>query len=221
MSAPFYEYGLLGSHAALWVALVVGLAFGAALERAGLGHAPKLAAQFRLADSTVLKVMLSAIVTAMLGAYWLGRLGVLDLARVYVPETYVAPQLVGGLLFGAGFALAGLCPGTSCVAAATGRLDGVAVVAGMWSGVLGTGLCFGALRTFYESTARGTLTLPELLGVPYGVVMLAVVVLALAAFRGAEWAERPGGMTRGGMARGEALRGEAMHVGMIRRAGER
>jgi uncharacterized membrane protein YedE/YeeE len=196
MSAPLYEYGLLGGRVALWVALVVGMAFGAALERAGLGHAPKLAAQFRLADSTVLKVMLSAILTAMLGAFWLGRLGVLDLARVYVPETYLAPQLVGGLLFGAGFALAGLCPGTSCVAAATGRLDGVAVMAGMWAGVLGTGLCFGALRAFYESTARGTLTLPALFGVPYGVVVLGVVVLALAAFRGAEWAERRGGMVR-------------------------
>jgi uncharacterized membrane protein YedE/YeeE len=40
-----------------------------------------------------------------------------------------APQLAGGLLFGAGFVVAGLCPGTSCVAAATGRGDGVAVVA--------------------------------------------------------------------------------------------
>ena len=196
MSVPFYEYGVLGDRAALWVALVVGLAFGAALERAGLGHAPKLAAQFRLADSTVLKVMLSAILTAMLGAFWLGRLGVLDLARVYVPETYLAPQLVGGLLFGAGFALAGLCPGTSCVAAATGRLDGVAVMAGMWAGVLGTGLGYGALRAFHESTARGTLTLPELLHVPYGVVVLGVVALALAAFRGAGWAERRGGTMR-------------------------
>ncbi|HEU4629789.1 MAG TPA: YeeE/YedE thiosulfate transporter family protein [Gemmatimonadaceae bacterium] len=196
MSAPFYEYGLLDGRAALWVALAVGLAFGAALERAGLGHAPTLAAQFRLADGTVLKVMLSAIVTAMLGAFWLGRLGLLDLARVYVPETYLLPQLLGGLVFGAGFAVAGLCPGTSCVAAATGRLDGVAAMAGMWAGVLGTGLCFGALRTFYESTARGTLTLPELLGVPYGVVVLAVVVVALAAFRAAEWAERRGGTMR-------------------------
>ena len=56
----------------------IGIAFGFALERAGLGSARKLTGQFYLTDFTVFKVMFSAIVTAMLGAFWLGRLGVLD-----------------------------------------------------------------------------------------------------------------------------------------------
>ena len=68
--------------------------------------------------------MFTALVTAMLGAFWLDRIGFLDLRLVYMPETFVIPQAVGGALFGAGFLLGGLCPGTSCVAAATGRLDG-------------------------------------------------------------------------------------------------
>jgi uncharacterized membrane protein YedE/YeeE len=189
MIAPFVETGTIGALGptfALVAAVVIGIAFGVALERAGLGSAPKLAGQFYLTDLTVFKVMFSAVVTAMLGAYWLGRLGVLDLSRVYVPETYLLPQLAGGLLFGAGFALAGLCPGTSCVAAATGRGDGVMVMLGMFSGVLATGLAFQPLHDFYESTARGSLTLPQLLGVPYGVVVFAVVVVALGAFNGAE-----------------------------------
>ena len=38
----------------------------------------KLAGQFYLTDFTVLKVMLSAILTAMLGAFWLGRFGLID-----------------------------------------------------------------------------------------------------------------------------------------------
>ena len=126
--------------------------------------------------------MFSAIVTAMLGAFWLGRFGVLDLTRVYVPETYLLPQLAGGLLFGAGFVAAGLCPGTSCVAAATGRGDGKMVVAGMFSGVVITGLAFEPLQRFYESTARGSLTVPELLHLPYVVVVCAVVFAALSAF---------------------------------------
>jgi uncharacterized membrane protein YedE/YeeE len=167
----------------LAVALVIGIAFGWTLERAGLGSAPKLAGQFYLTDFTVFKVMFSAIVTAMLGAFWLARLGILDLGRVYLPETYLAPQLAGGLLFGAGFVIAGLCPGTSCVAAATGRGDGALVMLGMFCGVLITGLAFAPLRRFYESTARGALTLPDLLQVPYGVVVAAVVTMALTAFQ--------------------------------------
>jgi uncharacterized protein len=187
---PLYEFGAFGDTGSLVAAVLIGIAFGWCLERAGMGSARKLAAQFYFTDLTVFKVMFSAVVTAMLGAFWLGRLGVLDLSRVYVPETFLVPQLVGGLVFGAGFVIGGLCPGTSCVAAATGRIDGIVLVLGMFLGVLGTGLCFAPLRHFYESTPRGTLTLPALLHLPYGVVVLAVVALALAGFRGAEWIER-------------------------------
>ena len=169
-------------------ALVIGIAFGWALERAGLGNARKLAGQFYLTDLTVFKVMFSAIVTAMLGAYWLARLGIIDLGHVYVPETFLLPQLAGGLLFGAGFVVAGLCPGTSCVAAATGRGDGALVMIGMFAGVLVTGLAMQP--GFYESTARGALTLPQLLHVPYGVIVFAVVAMALASFVAAERLEK-------------------------------
>lgn len=190
MNAPFFEYGLFGDRAGLLTAVVIGIAFGVCLERAGMGSARKLAGQFYLTDLTVFKVMFSAIVTAMLGAFWLGRLGVLDLSRVYVPETFIAPQLVGGLVFGAGFVIGGLCPGTSCVAAVTGRVDGLALVAGMFGGVLATGTVFGRLKDFYASTPRGTFTLPQLLHLPYGVVVLAVVLVALGGFLGAESLER-------------------------------
>lgn len=108
MNAPLSDFAAFGARGAVIAAIAIGLAFGWTLERAGLGSARKLAAQFYLADLTVFKVMFSAIVTAMLGAYWLGRLGILDLSRVYVPETYLLPQLVGGLLFGAGFVISGL-----------------------------------------------------------------------------------------------------------------
>ncbi len=190
MSAPFYEFGAVSDRASLVVALIIGIAFGWCLERAGMGSAKKLAGQFYFRDLTVFKVMFSAIVTAMLGAFWLGRLGLLDLARVYVPDTFIWPQLIGGLVFGVGFVVGGLCPGTSCVAAVTGRIDGIMVVAGMFAGVLTTGLLFAPLQAFYTSSARGALTLPELFHLPYGVVVFAVVLMALGGFRGAEWLER-------------------------------
>jgi uncharacterized protein len=173
----------------LLTAAAVGVAFGFALERAGLGSARKLTGQFFLTDLTVFKVMFSAIVTAMLGTFWLGRLGLMDLSFLYVPETYLGAQIAGGLIFGAGFALAGLCPGTSCVSAATGRGDGAMVVAGLFAGVLGTGLAFPLIDRLYTSGAHGAWTLPQLLQLPYGVVVLGVVLIALTGFAAAEWIE--------------------------------
>jgi uncharacterized protein len=179
MIAPFLDLGPMG---ALVAAFAIGIAFGACLERAGLGSARKLMGQFDLTDLAVFKVMFSAIVTAMLGLFWLSRLGVLDVQRVYLPDTFLLPQLIGGALFGVGFAAAGLCPGTSCVAAATGRLDGLMVMLGMFAGVLAAGAALPSFERFYLATARGGLTLPRLLGIPEGVVILVIVGVALLVF---------------------------------------
>jgi len=169
---------------------VIGIAFGAALERAGLGDARKLTGQFTLRDLTVFKVMFSAIVTAMLGVFWLSYAGWIDPRAVAMPETYLRPQIVGGLVFGAGFALAGLCPGTSCVAAASGRGDGFAVVLGLFAGVLASGIALPRFADFYDSDARGAWTLPSLFHLPAGAIVFAVVIVALAGFAAAERIER-------------------------------
>ena len=151
----------------LAMAFGIGIGFGVALERAGLGSARKLIGQFTLTDFTVFKVMFSAILTAMLGSFWLGRLGLIDLAAVSVPETFVLPQLVGGLIFGLGF-----------------------VVAGLLAGVLGTGFAFPQLQQFYDSTARGTWQVPEALHLSYGVVVFIIVLIAVGGFQLVERMER-------------------------------
>jgi hypothetical protein len=170
--------------------ILVGIAFGAALERAGLGNARKLTGQFYLTDFTVFKVMFTAMVTAMLGLFWLGRLGIVDVQAVYVPDTALASQILGGLVFGAGFAIAGLCPGTSCVAAASGRGDGVAAAVGMFSGMLAAGLAFPWLAPLYEYHVRGAWTLPDLLRISSGAIVFGIVLVALFGFAVAERLER-------------------------------
>lgn len=192
MIAPLSETGVIGSNGALIAAPLIGFVFGWFLERGGLGSARKLAGQFYLRDLTVFKVMFSALVTAMLGAFWLDALGLLDLQLVYLPETFVLPQAVGGILFGAGFLVAGLCPGTSCVAAAAGRVDGLAVMAGMFAGVLLFDGAFTRIAKFYESTALGSVTLAGVLGVPSGLAVAVVALAALGAFKLAGRLERRG-----------------------------
>ena len=186
---PFYEHGLFGEPVSLLIALAIGVAFGWFLERGGMGNANKLAGQFFLTDLAVLKVLFSAVVTAMLGVFWFSKFGWLDLPLVFVPPTYVLPQLAGGLIFGLGFIMGGLCPGTSCVSAATGKADGLAVVGGMLFGVFVFNEAFSLIEPFYRSTSLGQITIPDLVGLPFGVVVFGVVVAALLAFKASEWIE--------------------------------
>ena len=182
MILPLFPAGAFSESTSFVVAVGIGVAFGAVLERAGLGSATKLAGQFYFTDFAVFKVMFSAIVTAMLGVYGLSWLGLLDLGQLTVPPTWLLPQLAGGLLFGVGFVMGGLCPGTSCVAAASGRLDGLALIAGMLGGTLLFGELFPWLARFYSSTAMGHYTLPQLLHLPAVDTVGLVTAAALAAF---------------------------------------
>ena len=158
---PLAETGVLGPGTTLISAVVIGFAFGWLLERAGLAYAPKLAGQFYFTDFTVMKVLFTALLTAMAGAWTLDWLGILDLGLVHMPETFVIPQAVGGVLFGAGFLLGGLCPGTSCVAAASGRVDGLGVIGGLLLGVLAFNLSADWIAPFYNSTPMGQVTVAQ------------------------------------------------------------
>ncbi len=110
MNAPFYTHGLFGNDASLVVALLIGIGFGFFLERGGLGSATKLTAQFYMRDLTVFKMMFAAIITAMVGFFILSWVGLLDISHVYLSSTYIIPQTIGGLIFGAGFVMGGYCP---------------------------------------------------------------------------------------------------------------
>lgn len=188
--APFVDFGYIGPGTGLLTALALGIAFGFFLERGGLGNAVKLAGQFYLTDLTVFKVMFAAIVTAMLGLFWLSALGLVQLPLVFVPPTYLLPHLAGGLVFGVGFVVGGLCPGTSCVSASSGRLDGLAVLGGMMLGILVFNEAFPLVETLYRATPRGSVTIPQLLGLPHGVMVAATVTAALLGFVAAERIER-------------------------------
>ncbi len=87
------------------IALVLGGFFGFALNKAGLTKYHKIVNQFRFTDMAVLKFMMTALVIAMGGLYSLRGLGLITFPAV--PATYVAGNLVGGLLFGVGMALTG------------------------------------------------------------------------------------------------------------------
>jgi hypothetical protein len=190
MTAPFFKYGLFGDDLSLVIAFITGIGFGFFLERGGFNSARKLAAQFYFTDLTVFKVMFTAIITAMVGLYYLSVVGFLDLSLVYLTPTFLVPQVVGGLLLGFGFVIGGYCPGTSCVAASTGRIDGMVYLGGIMFGILVFGEVFPLVSNFYVSTPMGQITLPQITGLPYGLLVFLVVLMALGGFVGAEWIEK-------------------------------
>jgi uncharacterized protein len=190
MNAPLFKFGLFGDEASLVVAFLIGIGFGFFLEQGGFGSARKLTSQFYLKDMAVFRVMFTAIVTAMLGLFYLGALGWVDLSLVFIQPTYLWPQIVGGLLLGVGFIVGGYCPGTSLVAAATGKLDALVVIAGIFAGVFVIGEAWPAIVGFAESSALGRLTLPEVFGLSPGLVVFLVVLMAVGGFLGAAALEK-------------------------------
>jgi len=190
MSAPFYKFGLFGDETSLVVAFVIGIGFGFFLERAGFGSAKKLTAQFYLRDLAVFKVMFTAIVTALLGIFYLSWIGVVDLSLVHFEPTYLVPQILGGLILGIGFVVGGYCPGTSVVAAATGRIDGILFLLGVTAGLFVFGEAYSSIAGFVNATPMGSLTVPQAFHMSYGLVAFLVVLLALGGFWGAEKVEQ-------------------------------
>lgn len=174
-------------------ALPVGIAFGVVLERAGLGDARVIRGQLVGRDFTVILVMFGAIVTAMLGMLWVDALGLVPTATVATPPTDLAAQAVGGIIFGGGFGIAALCPGTACVAAASGRRDGLAAVAGVFAGTLLTPLAWPSLGRVVADVPSERRFLPDDLGLPTWVVATGIVLLAMVALRISRWRQSPAG----------------------------
>ena len=165
----------------LALAYVLGMGFGFCLERAGFGSARKLTAVFYLYDMAVVKVMFTAIVTAMAGLFALSAAGALDMAELYVEPTSLAAQVVGGLVFGAGFIVGGYCPGTSIAAVATGRKDGLAFALGMLAGVLAYVELTPGIDGWIKANAQGEMTLPSVTGLGMGWFVLAFVAFLVLA----------------------------------------
>lgn len=187
---PLPLASMLGHWPQYIVYLLIGIAFGFALEMSGFGDAPTLAAQFYFKNMTVLKVMFGAIVTAMVLVFFTSAIGLLDYNLVYVNETYLWPGIVGGLIMGVGFILGGFCPGTSLVSAAIGKIDGVIFVLGVLFGIFAFGETVGFYEDFWYSSYLGRFTIPEWLGLPTGIVVVGIVLMALFMFWGSEQLER-------------------------------
>lgn len=174
-----YSQGLLDAPLGLAASLLLGALFGFWLERSGFGSSRKLTAIFYFRDWAVLKVMFTAMAVAALGIQLLAALGVVDPTALFVPDTVVGAQAVGGVLFGLGFVVGGFCPGTAAVGLGSGRIDALVFLAGAGIGSLAFAGVAGPIEGLRTLGACGTCSVTDSLGIsgPVGAVGLAVVAL--------------------------------------------
>jgi len=163
------------------LALLFGFGFGFLLHKAGLTHYATITNVYRLRDWTVLKFMLSALVTGSV----LVRIGI-DLGlqqRALLPPTFALSNLVGGVVFGVGMATAGYCPGTIVAEAGEGRYDAwLGGLSGLIVGAVGFGLMQPHIMPSLSSVASlGRIDLAEMVHVPGWLTLTVVVELMLLA----------------------------------------
>lgn len=160
--------------------LLFGIAFGFLLQKGGVGKFHVLIGQLILRDFTVVKVMLTAVATGMVIVYLLKSAGKVELK---VPPTRYGSNVLGGLIFGVGFALAAYCPGTNMVALGQGNFDALAVAAGLIIGSYLFAMSSARLdRTVMTWGDRGQLTVPDLLrkpATPVSLVCACILVVIL------------------------------------------
>ncbi|MDD1654792.1 MAG: YeeE/YedE family protein [Methanomicrobiales archaeon] len=163
------------ARAQLVLGLATGIVFGFLLQKGQVTEYPVILGQLLLTDFTVVKVMLTAVLVGMIGVYAMKAAGA---ARLHCRMGSVGATVLGGLVFGAGFAVLGYCPGTAAAAVGAGAMDALVGMIGM---VLGAGL-FARLYPRLDRTVlnRGkfpAVTIPELLHLPPWVVVIAMVIL--------------------------------------------
>ncbi len=172
------------------IAFVIGIGFGFALEQAGFSSSRKLAGMFYGYDTTVLKVFFTAAIVAMLGLVFLNYFQMIDMSIVYVNEYYIQSAIIGGVIMGIGFIVGGFCPGTGVCAAAIGKIDAMAYLGGSLIGIFLFGETYAWWKDIYLRDYLGGVKISATLGISDGLMVMAVVIMAVLMFWLGEWAEQ-------------------------------
>lgn len=164
----------------LFLGLITGFIFGFLLQRAEVLRFEKQVGFLLLKDMTIIKFMFSSILVGMAGIYLFKDLGIIALK---IKTTLVGAQIIGGLLFGIGWAILGYCPGTSVGAVGEGRWHALWGVLGMLAGAAIYAEIYPLMKNNILSWGNfGKMTIPEILHLNHWVVIVVFIGLGLALF---------------------------------------
>jgi len=164
----------------LLLGIITGIIFGFLLQKGQVLRFEKQVGFLLLKDMTIIKFMFSAIIVGMVGLYFLNDLGAIDLK---IKGTVIGAQVIGGLIFGIGWALAGYCPGTSVGALGEGRVHALWVVLGMISGAALYAEAYPIMKkTVLTWGDLGKITIPDVVHLNHWIVIIVFIVVILALF---------------------------------------
>ncbi|MCD6526340.1 MAG: YeeE/YedE family protein [Desulfuromonas sp.] len=171
----------------LFIGLGTGFLFGFLLQKGQVLRFDRQIGFLLLKDMTIIKFMASSVLVGMVGIYACHEAGLITLS---LKATNVGAIVIGGLIFGIGWAIAGFCPGTSVGALAEGRFHALWAILGMLVGAAAYAELYPALKGNILSWGNyGKITLPQLLSVSPWVVIAAWIIAAVGFFI---WAEKKG-----------------------------
>lgn len=157
--------------------LTMGLIFGVALEKSKVMEPGILVGQFQFRNFTMLKMFLTATIT---GLVILAVLTGFGWAELHPKALVIGNVVVGGLILGAGIALAGACPGTVLAQIGVGYKDAWATILGGIAGAAFFGYFKGTFDSLLKVGNFGKITLADLMPtVPFWVLALSLAVLLL------------------------------------------
>lgn len=178
---------------AILIGLCMGAVFGLALEKSRVFEPGAIISQMQLRTFLMMKIFLTAVATGLVVLAFLNGVMAVKLA----PKGLVwSADIVGGLVLGAGIAIAGACPGTAFAQLGAGYRDAWFIVAGGIVGAMVFGYLEPVLKPVLLSGGPGRVTIDKVLGVPFwagALVLAGVLVAALVALeRYKPWREEIG-----------------------------
>jgi len=164
----------------LYYGLITGILFGFLMQKSEVIRYERQVGAMRLKDFTIFKFMLSAIIVGMFGIYLMQDLGMVKLS---VKATALGANILGGVLFGIGWALFGYCPGTAAGALGEGRLDAIPGLLGMLVGAAIYAEVYPLMKaTILTWGDLGKLTLPGVLNLNHWVVIVILTLIYIGLF---------------------------------------
>ncbi len=164
----------------LLLAIIIGLVFGFVLQKVGAADPRLILGMLRFRNLHLMKAILLAIGLSSLALFGLLSVGLVDAGHFSVKSSYVG-VIIGGAILGAGWAMAGFCPGTAVVGAGAGRKDALVFIAGGLIGAFAFMMVYASLKsTFLFDKLGGKATLADTTNAKYSVLIDNVPAIAVA-----------------------------------------
>ena len=158
---------------AVLIGLTTGLVFGFALEKSRVFEPGVIVGQMQLRNFLMLKIFFAAVITGLIVLAVLnGLFGV----KLSLKPLLFKADIIGGLILGAGIALAGACPGTTLAQIGAGYRDAIFILLGGLAGALTYGYFDAPITAFFAENGE-MIGFDQLLGLPFWMAALAFALL--------------------------------------------